>query len=364
MDRIIIAPTKYIQGENALARLGEYTETLGTKALVLADDFVMNLVKETVESSFTTREVMFEEFNKECSKHEIDRICQIIEQNKCDYIIGIGGGKTLDTVKAVGHYHNLKVVVCPTVASTDAPTSALSVIYSEEGVFEEYLFVKNNPNIVLIDTKVVANAPVRLLVAGLGDALSTYFEARACVTSQASTMAGGVSTKAAYALAELCYKTLLEDGENAIIACEHNRVTEALSNIVEANTYLSGIGFESSGLAGCHAVHNGLTEMESLHHMLHGEKVAFGVVVQLVLENDLENLDKVLAFNYKVGLPICFEDMGAKLEDNEELIRVCEATCDENDTVHNMPFEVTPETIKSAIIVADAIGTKYKQQHN
>lgn len=363
MDRIIIAPTKYIQGENALQRLGEYTESIGTKALIIADDFVMNLVKDSVEKSYNEKEFIFELFNKECSKVEIDRIGQVVSENNCDYIVGIGGGKTLDTAKAVGYYQDIKVVICPTVASTDAPTSALSVIYSEQGVFEEYLFVKSNPNIVLVDTQVIAHAPTRLLVAGLGDALSTYFEARACVASQATTMAGGVSTKAAFKLAELCYQTLLEDGENAIVASDNNLVTEALSNIIEANTYLSGIGFESSGLAACHAVHNGLTEMESLHHMLHGEKVAFGVLVQLVLENDIENLNKVLEFNYNVGLPICFEDMGTSLAVEENLDKVCETTCDINDTVHNMPFEVTTESVKSAIIVADALGTKYKKQH-
>lgn len=362
MDRIIIAPTKYIQGEDALQRLGEYTASMGTKALIIADDFVLNLVKESVEKSYVGKEFLFEEFNKECSKVEIERLSQIVNDNNCDYIVGIGGGKTLDTAKAIGYYQDIKVVICPTVASTDAPTSALSVIYSEQGVFEEYLFINSNPDIVLVDTKIIANAPTRLLVAGLGDALSTYFEARACVTSQATTMAGGISTKAALKLAELCYQTLLEDGENAIIASDKNQVTEALSNIVEANTYLSGIGFESSGLAGCHAVHNGLTEMESLHHMLHGEKVAFGVLVQLVLENDIENLNKVLEFNYNVGLPICFEDMGSTLVDNDELMRVCVATCDSNDTVHNMPFEVTVDSVKAAIIVADGLGMKYKQQ--
>lgn len=96
----------------------------------------------------------------------------------------------------------------PTIASTDAPCSALSVIYSDEGVFEKYLFLPANPNMVLVDTAVVAAAPVRLLVAGMGDALATYFEARACEASGATTVWAAKTTLAAMGLARLCYDTL------------------------------------------------------------------------------------------------------------------------------------------------------------
>ena len=121
------------------------------------------------------------------------------------------------------------------------------------------LLLQNNPNMVIVDTKIVAGAPARLLAAGIGDALATWFEARACSRSGATTMAGGKCTQAALALAELCYNTLLEEGEKAMLAAEQHVVTPALERVIEANTYLSGVGFESGGLAAAHAVHNGLT---------------------------------------------------------------------------------------------------------
>jgi glycerol dehydrogenase len=139
----------------------------------------------------------------------------ILQQHGCRGVVGIGGGKTLDTAKAIGFYQKLPVVVIPTIASTDAPTSALSVIYTEAGEFEEYLIYPKNPDMVVMDTAIIAKAPVRLLVAGMGDALSTWFEAKACFDARATSMAGGQSTAAALSLARLCYDTLLAEGEKA-----------------------------------------------------------------------------------------------------------------------------------------------------
>ena len=176
-------------------------------------------------------------------------------------------GKIFDTAKAAAYYEKTPVLICPTIASTDAPCSALSVIYTDEGVFEEYLFLPKNPDLVLMDTDVITASPVRLTVAGMGDALATYFEARACVTKGAGTCAGGLSTEAAYALAKLCFDTLMNEGVKAKIALDAGVCTKAVEKVIEANTLLSGIGFESCGLAGAHAIHNGLTVLPECHHM-------------------------------------------------------------------------------------------------
>src|SRR5262249_56979810 len=125
----------------------------------------------------------------------------------------------------------------------------------------------------------------RWLVAGMGDALATWFEAKTCVAGYVKNMRGGASTQSALTLAELCYRTLLEDGAEALRAVQTQVVTPALDRLVEANTLLSGLGFESSGLAAAHAVHNGLTAAPATHDYFHGEKVAYGLLVQLVLES-------------------------------------------------------------------------------
>ena len=233
------------------------------------------------------------------------------------------------------------MVLIPTIASTDAPTSALSVLYTEQGEFAEYLIYPRNPDMVVMDSAIIAKAPVRLLVAGMGDALSTYFEAQACFDAQATSMAGGKSTLAALSLARLCYDTLLAEGVKAKLAVEAGVVTEAVERIIEANTYLSGIGFESSGLAAAHAIHNGFTVLEECHHLYHGEKVAFGTLAQLVLQNSpMAQIETVLAFCHGIGLPITLAQMGVTGDATAKIMAVAEASCATGETIHNMLFKV------------------------
>jgi glycerol dehydrogenase len=362
MTRIIISPNKYIQGDGELSRIKDYTAALGNAFFIIADELVMSLTRNTVEKSFQGGDarLVFEKFNGECSREEIDRLREIGRKNGCNVVVGIGGGKTLDTAKAIAFYEGWPVVVAPTVASTDAPCSALSVIYTEEGVFREYLLLPKNPDVVLVDTGIIANAPVRTLVAGMGDALATYFEARACAESNSATMAGATPTKAALALARLCYDTLLEDGLKARLAVESKVTTRAVENIIEANTYLSGIGFESGGLAAAHSIHNGFTVLEECHHLYHGEKVAFGTIVQLILENSpMAEIDEVITFCVSVGLPVTLREMGIEEIKRNELIKVAEVSCAEGETILNMPFPVTPEDVYAAILSADALGRQY-----
>lgn len=360
MKKIIASPTKYIQGEGELNHLYEHTAFLGTKgAYGVVDPFILDTYSKEIEKSFAGKELplVLNRFQGECSKNEINRIIEEVKAKNCDIIIGIGGGKTLDTAKAVAFYTSLPVVICPTIASTDAPCSALSVVYTDDGQFEEYLFLKQNPNVVLVDTSVVVKAPVRLLVAGIGDALATYFEARACVRSCADNFVGGKASKAAFALSEVCYDILLEDGYKAVVAAKENQMSKAVENIIEANTYLSGIGFESCGLAAAHAIHNGLTVLEETHHMAHGEKVAFGTLCQLVLENvEEEELFTVLDFCKSVGLPTTLKELGVKEITPEKIKAVADLACAEGETIHNMPFPVTVQDVCSAIIVADQLG--------
>ncbi|CAI3929226.1 Glycerol dehydrogenase or related enzyme [Commensalibacter communis] len=366
MLQIIQSPSKYIQGPNALQKIGCYGKLLADHYLVIADKVVMNITKDIIENSLKTESVQshFELFNGECSKNEIHRLGDVLKANNCRGVIGVGGGKALDTAKAVAYYNKVPVLIVPTIASNDAPTSALSVIYTEKGEFEEYLMYPTNPDMVFMDTIIVAKAPVRLFVAGMGDALSTYFEGRACSMSRAKTMAGGQSTLAAMGLAKLCYETLLEEGYKAKLAVENGVSTSAVERIIEANTYLSGIGFESSGLAAAHAIHNGFTVLEECHHMYHGEKVAFGTLTQLVLENaSEEELETVLDFCDRLGLPITLAQIGVKEGDGfteKKIMEVAKASCAEGETIHNMPFNVTPEQVYAAILTADALGKAWR----
>jgi glycerol dehydrogenase len=276
-------------------------------------------------------------------------------------VIGAGGGKVLDTARAIASGLSLPVVNRPTIASSDAPCSALSVIYSEAGEVEEYRIYRRNPDLVLVDTAVIAQSPVRFLVAGMGDALATWFEAKVCVAGGVQNMRGGASTRTALALAELCFKTLLTDGVAAMEAVQSREPNEALERIVEANTLLSGLGFESAGLAAAHAMHNGLTTAPGTHGYMHGEKVAFGLLAQLMLESQPSSvIEEVLAFSSSVGLPITFAEVGIASPGEQLLQRIAGRATARGETIHNEPMPVTPEMVVEALRAADAVGAAFR----
>lgn len=375
MRKAFISPAKYVQGEDEILNLGYYVKTFGKSALLIAHQDDINRVQkqldETVEK-FGIK-IVASHFNEECSRQEVARLQEVAKENHTDCVIGLGGGKAIDTSKCVAEGENL--IIVPTIAATDAPTSHSAVLYTEDGEFDDYAYFKQSPSVVLVDTKIIANAPTRFLVAGMGDALSTLFEARATARSFSNVNAGlpnGYITKetapakntiAAYTLARVCYETLLENGFNAKIACDNNIVTPALENIVETNILLSGLGFESSGLAAVHAIHDGLTALEGTHHYFHGEKVAFSVICQLVLENaPIEELYEVLDFSLSIGLPVCLEDIGVESITFEEALEVAKKACIPEESIHSMPFPIVEEEVAQAIIAADQIGKKYKNK--
>jgi len=180
---VFISPSKYVQGKGALKSIGTYAKDFGKKPLILADKIVWGITKETIIGSFNESGLDYHyiEFNGEASTNEVKRVAGMGEENGVDVVIGVGGGKTLDTAKAVADELNQNIIIVPTTASTDAPTSSLSVIYSDEGRFESYRFYKKNPDLVLVDTAVVVKAPARLFASGIADAMATWIEARATI---------------------------------------------------------------------------------------------------------------------------------------------------------------------------------------
>lgn len=355
-------PGRYVQGVDSIQRLGKELSRFGQKVLAICCPFVFKNILPSLQDEFN-KFIPFdaEKFNRECSEEEIARLSAIVEEKRSDVIVGIGGGKTIDTAKAVANKLRLPVASVPTIASTDAPCSSLSVIYTPTGKFKRYLFFPKNPDLVLVDTKIIAHSPVRFTVSGMGDALATWFEAESCKSNYTGNITGDVGSITAYALAELCYKTLMEYGYLAKLANEAQVITPAFEHIVEANTLLSGLGFESGGLAAAHAIHNGLTVLKQTHHYYHGEKVAIGTLASLFLtDKPLDVIDEVFSFCETVGLPTTLGDIGLSDASDADLIKVAEATCAQGETIHNEPVHVNPEMVCAAIKTVDAYGGKRK----
>lgn len=357
--RIFASPGRYVQGSGVLAELGDYLTAMGSQALLVSDDIVWGLVGEKVEKAVSGK-VSFsrERFSGEASTNEITRLVELARKAGTDVVVGIGGGKTLDTVKAVADELKKPVVIVPTIASTDAPCSALSVIYTDEGVFEKYRFYAKNPDLVLVDTWVCAQAPVRLFASGIADGLATYVEALAVKRSNSKTMVGGAPTIAGMAIAEACEQTLLTYGFSAYQAVEQKLVTPAVEAVVEAATLLSGLGFENGGLAAAHAIHNGFTALHGdIHHLTHGEKVAYGTLAHMVLEQrEDDEIAEYIHFYRSINMPTTLEELHLEGVTREELIKVGELANSADDTLKNLRSDFTAEEVADAIFAVDALS--------
>jgi glycerol dehydrogenase len=363
MYKKAVFPGKYIQGIGAISELPALIKLLGRRGLLLASPSAAGRVLPGSGLDLEAEGIPIERFGGECCERELARLSARVADRSADVLVGMGGGKTIDAAKIVADRAGIPAVIVPTIASTDAPCSGCAVCYSESGVFEAVYYQKSNPAAVLVDLNIIAAAPTRFLVAGMGDALSTWFEARSCERTGSPNECGGRSTAAGLRIAKLCYETLLAHGVAGKLASERHIVTPALDHIVEANILLSGLGFESAGLAAAHAVHNGLTALPETHAFYHGEKVAFGVLAGLQLADaPAEESKAVYGFCEDVGLPTTLHDIGLGEADRDHLMRAARKTCDPGQSVHHEGGVITPDMVLNAMLAADAIGQARKNR--
>ena len=357
------SPFRYIQGPGEIDRIAEYASEHGNSIFMLIDPFLFDALYAKFDALFAHSPCSFTAaaFGGECTESEVQRISALATDAGAQIIAGIGGGKTLDTAKLVAAQNDLVTFIVPTSASTDAPTSSLSVVYSEEG---KHLYSKSHrrgSDLILVDSKIIADAPLRLFIAGIGDALSTYYEARANEQSDTANYIGSGyrRTRAAMAIAEECRDVLFRDALRAVEDLRAGALTEAVENVIEANILLSGLGFENTGCAGAHSVHTGIHEIPGTEKYYHGEMVAFGILFQLVLENDREDeLDEVMDLLTTLDLPVTLEQLGVD-PTPENLEIITSRICDGNSGVDAEPFLVTHDTVYNALISADAIGRSW-----
>jgi glycerol dehydrogenase len=210
---------------------------------------------------------------------------------------------------------------------------------------------------VVVDTDIIAAAPERYLVAGMGDAMATWYEARVCLLNPMGvTTVGARPTLAACAIGEVCAHTLFKEGCAAAAAVAGRTVNDSLEAVVEANTLLSGLGFESGGLAVAHGVAQAYTAIPKVQaNYLHGEMVAMGTLAQLVMESRPDEAARVAEFFAAVGLPVHLGQLSLDGNDTSALDVVSDgaSTFPFNG---NMPMRVTAESVRSAILDAHRLG--------
>lgn len=349
-------PHRYVQGPGALGELATLVPMYGRRPFILADTAVLGFLRTQLETLLQpcVDAMEFAEFSGECSAVQIDTMASRAAAAKSDIIIAIGGGKAIDTAKGVRILRGGGIIVVPTVASNDAPTSRLAIVYTDEHVLKEVRLMPTNPDAVVVDTSVIARAPRRFFVAGIGDALTKKFEAEQCFNSGGVNFYKARPAALAVSIADQCYRTIRRDAIASLAAVDRKEPDAAFENVVEATILLSGLGFESGGLSIAHSLTRGFSALPSLNGALHGEQVAFGLLAQLCLERrSADFLDDVVAFYRQVGLPLSLKDMGFTGNVQDGIRIIAQRSIAEAPYLKQFVGDVTEQSLVAALGNAD-----------
>ncbi|NJN57924.1 MAG: iron-containing alcohol dehydrogenase family protein [Leptolyngbyaceae cyanobacterium SL_5_9] len=359
-----LAPATVIRGQDALAQSGEAIARLGKRPLLVGGDRTLTTVQPFLQPVLEQQrlEAIQAAYGADCSEASLATLRQAATNHEADLIIGLGGGKALDAAKLVAYQLDLPIVTIPTSAATCAAWTALSNIYSEQGSFLYDVPLSRCPDLLLLDYGLIQTASNRTLIAGIGDALAKWYEA-----SVSSGHSDHTLVIAAVQQARVLRDILFQKSAAAL----QSPGSPAWREVVDATVLLAGVvgglGGAQCRTVAAHAVHNGLTHLLESHGTLHGEKVAYGILVQLRLEEMVQGnqlaataRQQLLKFYAEIGLPQSLSDLGLTEVTLASLQYAAEVACSVGSDIHRLPFEVTPTHLMAAMVSTTAPGQGFR----
>ncbi|MCM0758937.1 iron-containing alcohol dehydrogenase family protein [Sporomusa sphaeroides DSM 2875] len=352
-------PAKVFRGPGALKQVGDFCRTQGKNAFILGGKTALLKTEEQLAASLTeagVKVVATEWYGGECTMENIDHLAGAAAAQKADFIIAVGGGKALDTGKAVAAKSKLPVITVPTIAATCAAATPLTVLYNNKGEFTSNLFLADCPAAIVIDTAIILATPVSWLIAGMGDTLAKMYELRAA----ASCMTPTSLTISAVMNGQICYDIIKRFGGEARQAVESQTLCGAFDSIVDAIILAAGIssifGGDKLRNAAAHAIYNGFTKIPATHAVAHGSIVGYGNLCLLALEGraDAEIIEEI-TLAQSCGIPTTLKQI-ADLSDDEMRLGA-EASC-KAAAMSCMPFPVTAQMVLDAIRRVDALAAR------
>jgi glycerol dehydrogenase len=358
----IKTPHKYFIKPDIIKDSGEFILPYGKRALIIAGKTALEVTGEDFLRSLRNSGISYDvsEFDSYVTLENIEKYQKLADEKEADLIIGLGGGRVLDLSKAIGERQGIPVVAVPTIAATCAAWSALTITYDNNGKFTGGILLEKSPVIVLADLKILVGAPFRYLAAGIGDTLVKWYESLPSL----STGSVDIGTKVGLLSAKLALDILYDRAYKAIESARCKEITDEFTEVVDSIIFLAGfVGSVNGGnhkAAIAHGVHNSLTGFSNTHGALHGEKVAFGLIVQFVLEGkSLEEINSLISFQGGLGLPVTLSDLGISEDILEYAQKIAEGINIENELLSKLPFEVSSSSLKRAIIKADELGSEW-----
>lgn len=351
---LTVAPAQVLRGFQALEQSGEAIARLGQRPLVVGGARTLAALTPQLQPILDQQQLShaFASYSPDCSEASLASLRAAVASHQADVIIGIGGGKALDTAKLLAYQCKLPIVTVPTSAATCAAWTALSNVYSDRGAFLYDVALDRCPDLLVLDYSVIQTAPDRTLVAGIGDALAKWYEASVSSGSSPFTL-----IIAAVQQARVLRDILFQKSTEAL----KEPGSEAWREVVDATVLLAGVigglGGAQCRTVAAHAVHNGLTHLLAAHDALHGEKVAYGILVQLRLEETIASnqlaasaRQQLLKFYAEIGLPQTLDALGLGNITLAELRQSAEIACSASSDIHRLPFKVEPEQLMAAMV--------------
>ncbi len=352
-----LSPGRIFRGDRAIATYADTLAAFGSRPLVIGGDRTLAVAAPYLEplweKGLAHREATY---GADCSEAGLRSLRQAVAKHQADFIIGVGGGKALDAAKFIAHDAQMPIITIPTSAATCAAWTALSNIYSDEGAFLYDVALAKCPDALVLDYDLVQTGDRRMLVAGIGDALAKWYEA-----SVSSSHSDQTLVIAAVQQARVLRDILFQKAAHALDHPGSAHWREVVDASVLLAGVIGGLGGAQCRTVAAHAVHNGLTHLLESHGTLHGEKVAYGILVQLRLEEMVQGSQlaatarqQLLSFYTTIGLPCCLSDLGLATLTIADLQRAAEVACYPSSDIHHLPFEVTPAHLMAAMVSTTA----------
>lgn len=354
---LAVSPAKVIRGSNVLPEAATEIARLGSRPLIIAGKRTITTAQQSLQPILEKQQLHSTQadYGADCCEASLKSLRKAAKEHKADVIVGFGGGKALDTAKLVAHQLQLPVVTIPTSAATCAAWSALSNVYSPEGAFLYDVALSRCPDLLILDYDLIQTAPQRTLVAGIGDAIAKWYEASVSSGHLQQTL-----IIAAVQQARVLRDILLQKSTDAL----QQPGSEVWQEVVDATVLLAGVigglGGAQCRTVAAHAVHNGLTHISG-HGSIHGEKVAYGILVQLRLEEMIPGnqlaataRQQLLKFYAEIGLPQKLSDLGLGNITLSELQTAAEIALAPNSDIHRLPFKVALEQLMAAMVSTTA----------
>lgn len=356
---LIQTPYEYINEPDIIKKAGVYTKEWGSNALIIGGKTALSITQKDITQSFEENNIKYhiKEFTGYPTKKIISDFAKYGEEKKVDVIVGIGGGRAIDTAKAVGNNLNIPIVAVPTIAATCASWAAVSVIYDEYGSQVDYLNSKHSANTILADTKILANAPDKYLKAGIVDTLAKWYETQPNLKNNSDNL----KLKLQIQVAKLAYDNLIETSNRYFKSKDRKENLNDFKQIVDSIILLAGLvgSIKSDEFNGglAHPFYSGSTQIPETRHKLHGEKVAFGILTQLILEEkSREELIEVFNLFKKFNTPITLKEIGIIDEIEKKVNLIAEDVFKHSKFYKGINYKLTSDIIKNAIFKADSIG--------